>query len=160
MEPRPAAVRLRPCNNLIGFSLSRTSSRQWRPRAQPRFKHWGGVHHSFLTPQIFNYSGQRRRGGGNLGRGIPLPSRLGERRELPSGVYRAEPSHKRLWGVSCAILMRFHTSLSTFNMNYHHHHHHHPHHHHTTKLTWCKHSSASGPRYKVTVTHAVSVRKS
>ena len=42
-----------------------------------------------------------------------------------------------------------------------HHHHHHPHpHHRTTGLTWCRHSSASGRRYKVNVTHVVSVRKS
>jgi len=34
-------------------------------------------------------------------------------------------------------------------------HHHHP----TTRRTWCKHNSASGPRYKVSVTHVVSVRK-
>jgi len=40
----------------------------------------------------------------------------------------------------------------------HHHHHHHPHH--MTGLTWCRHSSASGPRYKVSVTHFASVRKS
>jgi len=42
-----------------------------------------------------------------------------------------------------------------------HHHHHHPHpHHHTTGLTWCRHSSASGPRYKVVnITHViVSIR--
>jgi len=39
-------------------------------------------------------------------------------------------------------------------------HHHHHHHHHTIRLTWCKHSSASGPRYKVSVTRVVSVRKS
>jgi len=29
------------------------------------------------------------------------------------------------------------------------------HHHHTIRLTWCKHSSASGARYKVSVTHVV-----
>ena len=29
-----------------------------------------------------------------------------------------------------------------------------------TGLTWCKHSSASGLRYKVSVTHVASVRKS
>ena len=34
------------------------------------------------------------------------------------------------------------------------------HHHRTTGLTWCRHSSASGPRYKVNVTHAVIVRRS
>jgi len=33
-------------------------------------------------------------------------------------------------------------------------------HHHKTWLTWCKHSSASGPRHKVSVTHNASVRKS
>jgi len=38
--------------------------------------------------------------------------------------------------------------------------HHHHHHHHTTGLTWCRHSSASGPRYKVSVTDVVSVRRS
>ena len=38
--------------------------------------------------------------------------------------------------------------------------HHHHHHHRTTGLTWCRHSSASGPRYKVSVTHFVSVRRS
>ena len=38
-----------------------------------------------------------------------------------------------------------------------HHHHHHPRPHHTTGLTWCRHSSASGPRYKVSVTHVVSL---
>ena len=34
------------------------------------------------------------------------------------------------------------------------------HHHQTTRLTWCKHSSNSGPRYGVSVTHVVSVRRS
>ena len=37
---------------------------------------------------------------------------------------------------------------------------HHHHYHHTTGLTWCKHSRASGPRYKVSVAHVASVRKS
>ena len=37
---------------------------------------------------------------------------------------------------------------------------HHHHHHHKTGLTWCKHSSDSGPCYKVSVTHVASVRKS
>jgi len=40
------------------------------------------------------------------------------------------------------------------------HHHHHHHHHRTTGLTWCRHSSASGPRYRVSVTHVVSDRRS
>ena len=44
------------------------------------------------------------------------------------------------------------------NSLHHHHHHHHPHH--TIRLTWCKHNSTSGPRYKVSVTHVVSVRRS
>jgi len=39
-------------------------------------------------------------------------------------------------------------------------HHHYRHRHHTIRLTWCRHSSASGPRYKVSVTHVVSVRRS
>ena len=37
---------------------------------------------------------------------------------------------------------------------------HHHHHYRTTGLTWCKHSSASGPHYKVSVTRVVSVRRS
>jgi len=37
---------------------------------------------------------------------------------------------------------------------------HHQHHHHTIRLTWCKHSSTSGPRYEVSVTNVVSVRRS
>ena len=37
---------------------------------------------------------------------------------------------------------------------------HHHHHHHKTGLTWCRHSSVSGPRYRVSVTHVVSVRRS
>ena len=48
------------------------------------------------------------------------------------------------------------SSLSKTSLSEHHHHHHH----HKTGLTWCKHSSASGPRYKVSVTHVASVRKS
>jgi len=38
--------------------------------------------------------------------------------------------------------------------------HSHHHHHRMTGLTWCRHSSASGPRYKVSVTDVVSVRRS
>ena len=49
-------------------------------------------------------------------------------------------------------------SGSVSNIYRHHHHHHHPHR--TTGLTWCRHSSASGPHYRVSVTHVVSVRKS
>jgi len=42
-------------------------------------------------------------------------------------------------------------------LQYPHHHHHHHHPHRTTGLTWCRHSSASEPRYKVNVTDVVTV---
>jgi len=63
--------------------------------------------------------------------------------------------HYQQQKYSPGILVSRKTSLMQIFAGVHHHDHHH-----TTGLTWCRHSSTSGPRYKVSVTHVVSVRKS
>ena len=72
-----------------------------------------GVHFSFPFLQTSNYSGQRRRRERRAGEGEgvtpPQPfGSLGEcHRKLPQQGMGRNPSRKRFWGISCAILCDF-----------------------------------------------------
>jgi len=78
-------------------------------KVKPRFKNWGCP--SFLQGHT-NVQLRQSKGvkGREIGRGGPLPSRLGdlgEHRKLPQRGLGRSPSRKRFWGVSCTILRDF-----------------------------------------------------